>query len=86
MARGNDYDFCAVMADGKAAAFHRAQRSGGGGSLVTIGFGTTAPGPRLEAGTWDHTRERARYSWRSDRDDAVAQYRFDVYGDEWEGL
>jgi hypothetical protein len=37
-------------------------------------------------GTWEHVMREARLRWQNARTDAVEQYRFAVFGDQWEGM
>lgn len=75
------------MAIGKANAKRDRER---GSSTVRV-YATatamyTARGWNVRPGTWEHCLAMTRAGWQSDREDAIAQYRFDVFGDQWEGL
>jgi hypothetical protein len=37
-------------------------------------------------GTWEHCLREARARWEASRMDAIAQYRADVFGEQWEGF
>ena len=79
MSRANN--FVERMAAGREAAAIARHRGRAYGARVRL---HEKPSPTITG--WEYERQRNLASWRFARGEAIEQFRFDVYGDQWEGL
>jgi hypothetical protein len=76
------HDFLDRMAIGKANALRDRDR---GGSAVQV-VKTRYASRELEPEGWERTYSEALADWSHAKTEAIEQLRFELYGDQWEGL
>lgn len=69
----------------------KARKVASGGRSYVKTYKTTAAlerarGGNVGPGTWEYVLGSARAKWECARVDAIEQFRFDVFGHEWEGI